>query len=50
MELQEIYESIQNLRKENDKLLKDLEKDLINTRILVESYKKITEEFKKVIK
>lgn len=48
MELQEIYESIQNLRKENAKLLKGLEKDLADTKVLVASYRKLSEEFKSI--
>ena len=48
VELQEIYESIQNLRKERNKQLKELEKDLIDTKVLIESYRKATEELKKL--
>ena len=48
VELQEIYESIQNLRKENAKLLKGLEKDLADTKVLVASYRKLSEEFKSI--
>lgn len=48
MELQEIYESIQNLRKENAKLLKGLEKDLADTEVLVASYRKLTKELKSI--
>lgn len=48
VELQEIYESIQNLRKENAKLLKGLEKDLADTKVLVASYRKLTKELKSI--
>lgn len=48
MELQELYDRIQNLRKEKNKLLQDLEKDLSDTKVLVESYRKATEELKKL--
>lgn len=48
VELQEIYESIQNLRKENAKLLKGLEKDLADTKVLVASYRKLTKDLKSI--
>lgn len=48
VELQELYDRIQNLRKERNKLLQELEKDLIDTKVLVESYRKATEELKKL--
>lgn len=48
VELQEIYESIQNLRKENAKLLKGLEKDLADTKVLVASYRKLSEGLKSI--
>ena len=47
MELQELYDRIQNLRKERNKQLQELEKDLIDTKVLIESYRKTVEELKK---
>ena len=46
MELQELYDRIQNLRKERNKQLEELEKDLIDTKVLIESYRKAVEELK----
>ena len=48
VELQELYDRIQNLRKERDKQLQELERDLTDTKVLVESYRKATEELKKL--
>ena len=48
VELQELYDRIQNLRKERDRQLQELEKDLIDTKVLIESYRKATEELKKL--
>ena len=48
VELQELYDKMQVLRKERDKQLQELEKDLIDTKMLVESYRKATEELKKI--
>ena len=48
VELQELYDRIQNLRKERDKQLQELERDLTDTKVLVESYRKATEELKKI--
>ena len=48
VELQELYDRLQNLRKERNNLLQELEKDLIDTKVLVESYRKATEELKKL--
>ena len=48
MELQELYDRLQNLRKERNNLLQELEKDLTDTKVLVESYRKATEELKKL--
>lgn len=47
VELQELYDRIQNLRKERNKQLQELEKDLIDTKVLIESYRKTVEELKK---
>ena len=46
MELQELYDRLQNLRKERNNLLQELEKDLTDTKVLVESYRKTVEELK----
>lgn len=46
MELQELYDRIQNLRKERDEQLQELERDLIDTKILIESYRKTVEKLK----
>ena len=48
MELQELYDKFQDLRKERNKQLQELEKDLIDTKVLIESYRKATEELKKI--
>ena len=48
VELQELYDRIQNLRKERNKQLQELEQDLIDTKVLIESYRKTVEEFKKL--
>ena len=48
VELQELYDRIQDLRKERDKQLQELEKDLIDTKVLIESYRKTVEELKKL--
>ena len=48
VELQELYDRIQNLRKERDKQLQELERDLVDTKVLIESYRKTVEEFKKI--
>ena len=48
MELQELYDRMQDLRKERNKQLQELEKDLIDTKALIESYRKTVEEFKKL--
>ena len=48
MELQELYDRIQDLRKERNKQLQELERDLIDTKVLIESYRKTIEEFKKL--
>ena len=48
VELQELYDRIQNLKKERNKQLQELEKDLIDTKALIESYRKTVEEFKKL--
>lgn len=48
MELQELYDRLQNLRKERNKQLQELEKDLIDTKVLIESYRKTIEELKKL--
>ena len=46
LELQELYDRIQNLRKERDEQLQELERDLIDTKILIESYRKTVEKLK----
>ena len=48
MELQELYNKMQDLRKERNKQLQELEKDLIDTKVLIESYRKTVEELKKL--
>ena len=48
VELQELYDRIQDLRKERNKQLQELERDLIDTKVLIESYRKTIEEFKKL--
>lgn len=48
VELEELYDRIQNLRKERNKQLQELEKDLVDTKVLIESYRKATEELKKL--
>ena len=48
MELQELYDRFQDLRKERDKQLQELEKDLVDTKVLIESYRKTVEELKKL--
>ena len=48
VELQELYNRLQNLRKERNELLQELERDLTDTKVLVESYRKATEELKKI--
>lgn len=48
VELQELYDRMQDLRKERNKQLQELEKDLIDTKVLIESYRKATEELKKL--
>lgn len=48
VELQELYDRFQDLRKERDKQLQELEKDLVDTKVLIESYRKTVEELKKL--